>query len=439
MPHKEALIGVVEDDAVMGGTLVHRLDLEGYTTAWWRTGQEALTGLRTARPDLVVCDIRLPDMSGEDVFLKVLPILGETPFLFVTAFGQIEQAVRLTKAGAVDYIAKPYALPDLLDRIPRLIAQRPSADGVLGTSEPMRQLERLLRRVADVESSLLFTGESGAGKEVAARFVHQISGRAAAPFMAVNCAAIPNDLIESELFGHEKGAFTGAHVRHLGYVERARDGFLFLDEVSELATPVQAKLLRLVEERAFTRVGGEASIKASARLIYATNVDLDRAVADGRFRRDLYYRINVIPIAVPALRERPDDVLPMAHALVREFSETFEREIHGFTGPAELALVAHRWPGNVRELRNRVQRAVALAHAPWIGPGTLFPSEVPGWLALEPLAATLAEARAFMERQHIRAALERAGGRIDDAAKSLGISRSTLFDKMKKLDIRSEH
>src|SRR5580700_850723 len=159
MSHKEALIGVVEDDAVMGGTLVHRLDLEGYTTAWWRTGQEALTGLRTARPDLVVCDIRLPDMSGEDVFLKVLPILGETPFLFVTAFGQIEQAVRLTKAGAVDYIAKPYALPDLLDRIPRLIAQRPSADGVLGTSEPMRQLERLLRRVADVESSLLFTGE----------------------------------------------------------------------------------------------------------------------------------------------------------------------------------------------------------------------------------------------------------------------------------------
>jgi DNA-binding NtrC family response regulator len=439
MPHKEALIGVVEDDAVMGGTLVHRLDLEGYTTAWWRTGQEALTGLRTARPDLVVCDIRLPDMSGEDVFLKVLPILGETPFLFVTAFGQIEQAVRLTKAGAVDYIAKPYALPDLLDRIPRLIAQRPSADGVLGTSEPMRQLERLLRRVADVESSLLFTGESGAGKEVAARFVHQISARAAAPFMAVNCAAIPNDLIESELFGHEKGAFTGAHARHLGYVERARDGFLFLDEVSELATPVQAKLLRLVEERAFTRVGGEASIKASARLIYATNVDLDRAVADGRFRRDLYYRINVIPIAVPALRERPDDILPLAYAFVREFSEMFDREIHGFTGSAELALIAHRWPGNVRELRNRVQRAVALAHAPWIGTETLFSSEVPGWLALEPVAATLAEARTLMERQHIRAALERAGGRIDDAAKSLGISRSTLFDKMKKLDIRSEH
>ena len=317
MPHKDKLIGVVEDDAIMGGTLIHRLDLEGYTTAWWRTGQEALFGLRTARPDLVVCDIRLPDMSGEDVFLKVLPILGETPFLFVTAFGQIEQAVRLTKAGAVDYIAKPYALPDLLDRIPKLIAQRPNAEGALGASEAMRQLERLLRRVADIESSLLFTGESGAGKEVAARFVHQISGRSAAPFVAVNCAAIPNELIESELFGHEKGAFTGAHARHLGYVERARDEILFLDEIGELATPVQAKLLRLVEERAFTRVGGEVTIKANARIMCATNIDLDRAVADGRFQRDLYYRINVIPIAVPALRERPDDILPLAYALAR--------------------------------------------------------------------------------------------------------------------------
>ena len=228
MPHKETLIGVVEDDAHMGGTPFTGSILRIHD-GMVAHRQEALSGLRTARPDLVVCDIRLPDMSGEDVFLKVLPILGETPFLFVTAFGQIEQAVRLTKAGAVDYIAKPYALPDLLDRIPKLIAQRPNAEGALGASEAMRQLERLLRRVADIESSLLFTGESGAGKEVAARFVHQISGRSAAPFVAVNCAAIPNELIESELFGHEKGAFTGAHARHLGYVERARDGILFLD------------------------------------------------------------------------------------------------------------------------------------------------------------------------------------------------------------------
>jgi DNA-binding NtrC family response regulator len=195
------------------------------------------------------CDIRLPDISGEDVFLRLLPRLGGKPFLFVTAFGQIEQAVRLTKAGAVDYIAKPYALPDLLERIARLIALQPRATSALGASEAMRQVEMLLRRVANIDSSLLFTGESGVGKEVAAQFVHQISTRAKDPFIAVNCAAIPNELIESELFGHEKGAFTGAQARHHGYVERARNGILFLDEIGELPFPMQAKLLRLIQER----------------------------------------------------------------------------------------------------------------------------------------------------------------------------------------------
>jgi len=434
---ERALIGVVEDDPVMGGTLVHRLELERYSAIWWRTGQEALNGLRTARPDLVVCDIRLPDVSGEQVFFSVLRHLGGMPFLFVTAYGQVEQAVRLTKAGAVDYIAKPYALPDLLDRIPRLISQRPGAAGVLGVSQAMRQLELLLRRVADIDSSLLFTGESGAGKEVAARFVHQISARGAAPFMAVNCAAIPHELIESELFGHEKGAFTGAHARHHGYVERARDGFLFLDEVGELPLPVQAKLLRLLEERTFTRIGGEAAIKTSARIVCATNVDLERAVSEGQFRRDLYYRINVIPINVPALRHRPDDVLPLAHAFAREFSEAFDREVHGFTAAAEQDLLSQRWPGNVRELRNRIECAVALAQSGWIGPETLFPDEAAN-SDVENTLPTLCEARAAAERRHIRMALELAGGRIEEAAKTLGISRSTLFDKMKKLEVRSE-
>ena len=424
MPHERSLIGVVEDDPVMGGTLVHRLELEGYHTVWWRTGQQALNGLRTSRPDLVVCDIRLPDISGEEIFFNVLPHLAGLPFLFVTAYGQIEQAVRLTKAGAVDYIAKPYALPDLLDRIPGLIAKRPGAAGVLGASQAMQQLELLLRRVADIDSSLLFTGESGSGKEVAARFAHQISGRSSAPFVAVNCAAIPNELIESELFGHEKGAFTGAHARHHGYVERARNGFLFLDEVGELPMPVQAKLLRLVEERAFTRIGGETAIKACARIVCATNVDLGRAVAEGRFRRDLYYRINVIPITVPALRHRPDDVLPLAYAFVRDFSEAFCREVHGFTVTAEQALLAQTWPGNVRELRNRIERAVALGQSSWIGPQALFPEEATDPIGRENLLPTLFEARAAAERRHIRTALELANGRIEEAAKSLGISRS---------------
>ena len=435
-PHERGRIGIIEDDLVVGGTLAHRLELEGYTSLWWRTGREALEGIRTQRPDLVVCDILLPDMSGKDVFLRALPGLGGRPFLFVTAHAHIEDAVFLMKAGAVDYLEKPYALPDLLDRIARLIKLQPRPAGDLGTSEAMRQVELLLRRVADIDSSLLITGESGVGKEVAAKFVHQISTRAAEPFVAVNCGAIPNELIESQLFGHEKGAFTSAQMRHHGYVERARNGILFLDEVGELPMLMQVKLLRLVQERTFTRVGGETAIKTSARIICATNTDLETAVAEGSFRRDLFYRINVIAVAIPPLRDRSDDILPLARRFVQEFSEAFERDVRGFTPTAEQALLSDPWPGNVRELRNRVERAVALSQASRIGVNALFPSEATE--ADGDRQATLAEVRDRAERRHIRAVLADVDNRVDEAAKRLGISRSTLFDKMRKLDIRSE-
>ena len=433
------LIGIVEDDPVMGGSLAHRLELEGYSVAWWKTGRRAQDGLRAKCPDVVVCDIRLPDMTGEELFLSALPSLRGTPVLFVTAFGQFDQAVRLTKAGAVDYIAKPFAIGDLLARIEQLIDQRSSsaAQGVLGSSPAMRQIEELLRRVAHIESSLLFTGESGVGKEVAARFVHGVSVRAKAPFMAVNCAAIPAELLESELFGHEKGAFTGAHGRHEGYAERARDGVLFLDEVAELPLLVQAKLLRLIQDKVFSRVGGETILKSDARLVCATNVDLEQAVAQGRFRRDLYYRINVIPVTVPPLRERKDDILPLVRRFVAEFAEAFDRPVHGLTPTAEQALLAHLWPGNVRELRNRIERAVALAENPWIGPEDLFPGSSQSPTSAHDLP-TLSEVRDTAERHHIRVALDKSGGRVDDAAKLLGISRSTLFEKMRKLAVQSQ-
>jgi DNA-binding NtrC family response regulator len=339
------------------------------------------------------------------------------------------------KAGAVDYLEKPYSLPDLLDRIGRLIKLQPGTAGDLGISDAMRQVEMLLRRVADIDSSLLITGESGVGKEVAAKFVHRISTRADEPFVAVNCGAIPNELIESQLFGHEKGAFTSALARHHGYVERARNGILFLDEVGELPMLMQVKLLRLIQERIFTRVGGETAIKTGARIICATNTDLEAAVSEGRFRRDLYYRINVIPIVIPPLRDRSDDILPLAQQFMKEFSAAFDRDVHRFTPAAEQALLEHPWPGNVRQLRNCIERAVALSQAPRIGVEALFPSEA------EPDGAppaTLAEVRDRAERQHIRAVLADVDNRIEEAAGRLGISRSTLFDKMRKLDIRSE-
>ena len=267
-------------------------------------------------------------------------------------------------------------------------------------------------------------------------FRSENSTRACEPFVAVNCAAIPSELMESQLFGHEKGAFTSAQARHHGYVERARNGVLFLDEIGELPLLMQSKLLRVIEERAFTRVGGETVYKTNARIICATNAKLEAAVAEGRFRHDLYYRINVISVDVPPLRDRPDDILPLAQRFRREFAEAFERDVHGFTPAAEHRMFGHLWPGNVRELRNRVERAVVLAQAPRIGVDLLFPSDRAE--ATIDLVPTLAEVRDKAERYHIRAVLTGMGGRFEETAKLLGISRSTLFEKMRRLDIRSE-
>ena len=280
-------------------------------------------------------------------------------------------------------------------------------------------MELLLRRVADIDGSLLITGESGVGKEVAARFVHQVSTRAKEPFVAVNCAAIPRDLVESHLFGHERGSFTSAQARHRGHVERAGNGILFLDEVGDLPMPTQAKLLRLIEERAFTRVGGEATIKTGARITCAANTSLEAAVGERRFREDLYFRINVIRVAIPRLCDLSDDILPLAQLFMRKFSEAFDRDVHGFTPEAEQALLEYPWPGNVRELRNRVERAVALSPAQRIAVEALFPADS---------FPTLAEIRDRAERQHIRAALAAADG-VEEAAKQGGGMLSRNLEK----------
>ncbi|MGQ9369457.1 sigma-54-dependent transcriptional regulator [Azospirillum sp. ST 5-10] len=441
MPRSDAdappTIAVIEDDAIMGESLTERLRLEGYRPLWWTTAGEALAALDRERPDLVVCDIRLPDMDGEALFPALAPRLGGTPVVFMTGFGDIAQAVRLVRAGAGDYLTKPFAVDDFLARVGDLLrhgaAARPT--GALGRSPAMTAVERLLRRVADVDSTVLITGESGAGKEVAARFLHQESARAAAPFMAVNCAAIPPELIDSELFGHARGAFTGAHALHRGYAERAAGGTLFLDEIGDLPLAVQAKLLRLVQERVFFRVGGEAPLPFAARLVCATNRDLERAVRDGAFRHDLYYRINVIPVTVPPLRARRDDVPDLLHAYLRHFAERFGRPAHHLTPAAEAAARDHDWPGNVRELRNRVERAVALAAGPAIPADALFPERAAAEPAGDGRWPPLAAVRDRAERGHIEATLDRAGGQLARAADLLGVGRTTLWEKMRRLGI----
>jgi DNA-binding NtrC family response regulator len=331
-------IALIEDDPIMGESLCQCLELEGYRVAWWRSGEEALTGLHAAAHDLVICDIRLPDISGEDVFRRMADVAESPPFLFMTAFGHIDQAVALIRAGAADYVTKPFEIPALLARAKALMARRaPASAGVLGISAAMRAVEVLLRRIARHPSPVLFAGETGVGKEVCARFLHSISPAAREPFMAVNCAAIPDHLLETEVFGHEKGAFTGANARHLGYAERARQGVLFLDEVGELPLPLQAKLLRLIDDRGFHRVGGEASVPFRARVVCATNRDLAAAVAAGRFREDLFYRINVVTIDLPPLRSRCEDISWLMTTLFDELTE----RIGGLSSLAEEAALAH--------------------------------------------------------------------------------------------------
>jgi DNA-binding NtrC family response regulator len=423
---------LIEDDDVLGGALQQRLRLEGFAPHWARTLAEGEAMLRrTAGPLCVLCDMRLPDGSGEELLLRLLPQLGRTPVIAMTAFGGVDQAVRLIRAGADDYLLKPFAVDAVIGKLRALAppaegTDLPSAAG--WRSPAMQALDAALHRLAPAAASVLLLGESGAGKEVAARRLHALGPRAPAPFVALNCAAIPRDLLESEVFGHERGAFTGAHGRRIGAAERAGEGTLLLDEVAELDLALQAKLLRLIEDRRFTRVGGSQELPLRARIVAATNADLAARVAQGRFRDDLYWRLAVVELRVPPLRERLEDIPPLADALLAGAAREAGRTDLHFTPEAAAALEAHAWPGNVRELRNRIERAALLVEGTAIAPQDLFAEKGP---PAPPV--TLAEARDAAERAHIRRVLARCGGRVGDAARMLDVSRTTLWERMRRL------
>lgn len=426
-------VALIEDDAIMGESLAHRLRLEGARVVWWRSAGEALANLSHTTPDAVICDMRLPDQSGEEIFRTLAREGRAPPFLFITGYGDIDQAVKLMREGAHDYVTKPFVMTGFLTRLRSILPPvEPEGEPPLGVSAGMREVERFLRRAARVNSNLLLTGETGVGKEVCARYLHTLRDKPSGPFIAVNCAAIPAELMESELFGHEKGAFTGAHARHLGYAERAGQGILFLDEVSELAPKLQAKLLQLIESRSFHRVGGEQPIPFKARLVCATNADLLHRINEGAFRDDLYYRINVIARHVPPLRDRPEDIDWLMDRLFAEFSRTIESDAVGVSALACEAAREYGWPGNVRELRNRIERAVALAIGRWIMPGDLFPERTDRPVAESQFIASLGTAREVAEKRHIQKALAMTGGAVLPAAKMLGISRTTLWEKMRR-------
>lgn len=436
------VILVVEDDPVLGPALVQRLRLEGYRPRLASTGAEALREAAALRPDAVVSDIRLPDMSGEEVYRRLVAGLGAMPAFFMTAFGEVAQAVRLVRAGARDYLAKPVDVDRLVVELGAVLVAAPPPSNIgelpqLGGSSTMRAVEATLRKAARVDVPVVLTGETGVGKEVAARFLHAASARGAHPFVAVNCAAIPRELAESTLFGHERGAFTGAVARATGVAERAGAGTLLLDEVAELSPELQAKLLRLVQERSFLPVGATAERPFAARVVCATHADLAARVREGRFREDLFYRLNVLPVALPPLRQRPEDLPDLSVRLLAETLARFALGPRRLGEAALAALSAHDWPGNVRELRNRIERAVALSEAEELMAADLFPEGVleppPG-----PRDASLEGALDDAARQAIEDALRRASGSRSEAARLLGVSRTTLWKRMRDLGLSGE-
>jgi DNA-binding NtrC family response regulator len=432
------VIGLVEDDPIMGESLVQSLSLEGCHVDWWKTGSEALKGLKATSPDLVVCDIRLPDIDGASVFTRLASSAALPPFLFVTGYGDIDQAVSLMRAGAGDYVTKPFEMSAFIERARALIQRHPGkCEMTLGLSDAMREVELILNRVAALQSPLLITGETGTGKEVCARYLHRISTRSKEPFITVNCAAIPSETMERELFGQKGTGIPGTQGLHRGYAERARGGILFLDEIGNTALSLQAKLLRLVEAREFNRLGGEQLMQFHGRIVCSTNLNLENLISRGVFREDLYYRINGMRIEVPPLRTRRDDIPWLMESFLEQFRGEGQANLRGFSSLTQELALEHNWPGNVRELRNRVERAVALARHDYIMPVDMFPESKLAKAAI-PAFATLSVTRDSAERRQIERALQQTGGQIVEASRLLGISRTTLWEKMKRLGVTVE-
>jgi DNA-binding NtrC family response regulator len=450
---------IVEDDAAQRVGLQQLLRSWGFTVETAGDGQEALTKVPAFRPTIVLSDLVMPRMGGLDLLTSLQQDEPDVTVVLMTGQGTVETAVTAIKQGAYDYLAKPVdpqRLKILLDQIVerhdtqrevrvlrRQLQERGTFGRMIGASAEMRRVYQLLEQAAPTVASVLISGESGTGKELVAQTIHQLSPRAAQPFVPLNCAAIPDTLLESELFGHEKGAFTGAITRRQGAFELANRGTLFLDEIAEMTPATQAKLLRVLQERSFRPLGGQREQSVDIRVIAATNVDPPEAVRQGKLREDLYYRLNVFAIQLPPLRERRGDVPLLVQSFLKEFNTRNGRTIAGVSDRALEALARHSWPGNVRELRNVIERATIVAKTESIEPGDLPPlaavasaaaSASSGGTGLTP-GTTVDEA----ERQLIEVTLRHTGGNKTRAAEMLGISLKTLHNKLNRMKHDGEH
>ena len=420
---------IVEDRDSLRRMLERALSQEGYEVASAADGQAGIRLVEERAFDFVLTDLKLPDVSGIEVLAASRRAQPRTPVVVLTGFGTVGTAVEAMKLGAYDFREKPVEIDDLSRLIEQAIGERdeaavfhaPGAPPIVGRHPKLRAAIRLLQKVAPMESTVLLTGESGTGKELFARSLHALSPRKDGPFVALNCAAIPESLLENELFGHEKGAFTGADRRQPGRFEMAERGTLMLDEIGELPLAVQGKILRILEERTYERVGGGRTMRADVRLVAATNRDLESMVGEGAFRSDLFFRLNVFPIELPALSERASDIPLIARHLLEEIARRHRLEPPRLDGEAEEILAAQPWPGNVRELANVLERAVILAEGPALRAADLHP-------LLHPLSPA-------GERDRVRQALIDADGDKKKAADLLGMSYRTLQRKVKEHDL----
>lgn len=434
---------LVEDDEIMGESLTQLCRLEGFDVTWCKSAESAEKVIANQRFSIVVSDIRLPDRNGGELFLQLKDQLPHLPpFLFMTAYGSIDRAVDLLKAGAADYITKPFDVDVLLGKIRTLVegygGDCRMGNPALGVSPAMQDIADSLPRLAKNVNSILITGESGVGKEHVARLFHCLSSGDPDKFIAVNCASIPESLMEAELFGHERGAFTGAYKSKRGYIELAHQGTLFLDEIGEMPLSMQAKLLRVVQDHRVTPVGSEKSLTSDFKLVCATHRDLKAMVSEGRFREDLYYRIHVIHIRIPPLRERPEDTRWLVRHFIDEFNRHHPEQIKRLDPRTEQALVQYSWPGNVRELKHAVERACILSNSPLLDAEALFSAEPGATKDVLSISSTLAEYMMACERDFLLHALERHSGHMTQTAVSLGITRKTLWEKLKKLGVKAE-
>jgi len=444
---RPASILIVDDEAIVLDSLAGWFRQDGYRVETAKSGKEALRLLADHRFDIALVDIKMPGMDGLELQQRMADADPDLTVVIMTAYASVESAVKALKAGAYDYVTKPFDPEELSHLVQRASEHRTlksenvrlkerleeisTPDPIVGTSAGMERVRELIAAVANSDATVLIKGESGTGKELVARAIHARSPRRYGPLVVVNCGALAEGVLESELFGHEKGAFTGAHERHKGKFELADGGTIFLDEIGDVSQKVQVELLRVIEDKAVVRVGGQEPIRVDFRVVAATNQDLEEMVERGDFREDLFWRLNVFTIEIPPLRRRPEDVPALARHFLDHYTRAMNRRPMELAPEALDALRSYAWPGNVRELQNALERAVVVGTPPTVRVADLPVRVTRSPASDEPAGRSLEE----MERVHVRMVLDDLGWNVSQAAKELGIDRGTLYNKIKKFGL----